>query len=340
MIYTFTSNFFQGLDDSMTNALDKLWHNIKDRHILYLTDIETIESSSWYDGLRESNQKELQNLFINSANIPKKSNKITISSNSSENEYTLSEAAEILVSSAKVILENVQYDAYFLDKIISLYPKWGEKIEEHKKKGWLEYLNGGGENIQNVIAALKERFERQKSFIFPKESYKYIKAFILLDSDKTYPNDPTVKSLQTIVSASGFSFRILAKREKENYLPIEIYSEIPDNEKFIAAVGRLNSSPNMLDFFDLEKGFPDKNFTQLDLNIQALYRNLSDADKQTFRKEKLTFYKQDRKKDSFKSRFSELFLSQRITKENLEQRASSTGKDELQEILQKIYDLL
>ena len=124
----------------------------------------------------------------------------------------------------------------------------------------------------------------------------------------------------------------------ENYLPEDIYNEISQNEDFKTAYKTLNSRQK--DYFDLENGFPEKNFNQLDAEIQSFYSDMSDASKKVFRKGKLTFYKEEGKKDNFKARFPKLFLSPNITKDNLERRAKSTNENELKEILQKISDLL
>jgi len=337
MIYTFTDSFFEKLDDSIIDSLDKLWHNIKDRHDLYITNIDLIKSSNWYAGLRESNKKELENLFIKSANIPRKSNKIIVSNSYDNNSYSLTEVEVILTAPLKIILENIEYDAHFLEAIIRCYPKWGQKINEQKNKGWVEYVNGGGENISNVISSIKERFEKQKES-FPKDSYRYVRAFVLLDSDKKHPNDTTLKLLHHTVQNSSLPYHVLNKREKENYLPIEILDEIEKNNDLIQVIKAFN--PEQLDFFDLEQSFPDKNFNNLDPNIQKLYSSVSSEDYKILRKDKLTFYKQENKKDSFKSRYSKLFLSRKITRENLEKRAHSTDKNELEQILVKIYELL
>lgn len=337
MIYTFTDCFFSSLGESEIKILDRLWHNSKDRHQLYLKNLESIKSTTWYQELRPSYKKEIETLYIASAQVPKKSNKITISSITSEDCYSLIEAEAVLTTPFKIIFENIEYDAYFLESIIHCYPRLGQKIIEHKKNGWLEYCNGGGENIANVLVSLKERFESQKSE-FPKDSYRYVRGFVLLDSDKQYPNDSTEKSLHTIVKQSGLAYWILQKREKENYLPIEVFEEIEKNDDFIKSIKRLK--PPQLDYFDLEKGFPDKNFTQLDPEIQNLYVLISEEDKNIFRKNKLTFYKIDEKKDSFKARFSKLFSSNMVTTESMERRASSTNKDELRQIIEKINELL
>mgnify|MGYP006927982336 CR=1 FL=1 len=78
----------------------------------------------------------------------------------------MTEAEAILTASLKIILEHIEYDAYFLNAILRCYPKWGRKIIEHKDKGWVEYTNGGGENIANVITELKTRFETQKNIFY------------------------------------------------------------------------------------------------------------------------------------------------------------------------------
>ena len=58
---------------------------------------------------------------------------------------------------------------------------------------------------------------------------------------------------------------------------------------FIKAYNRL--SPIQKDYFDLEKGFPNIKFENLNVEIQKLYQNISDNDKKVFRTEKIVLMK-------------------------------------------------
>lgn len=364
MIYSFSNTIFDSLNENSSDLLDKIWSNSKDRHFLHeynldlldviwsnskgrhfllidtIQNFDVIRNSQWYKHLRESNQKQIENQFIASAQLGKtqKRNGIIIS-HLEENTFSLTEASEILCKPFTIILENMEYDANFINTIIEKY-KEGQEIKKHYNNGWLVYHNGGGSSIPNVINGMKDRFEKNKSQ-FPKKSNIYLRTFVIIDSDKTYPSTAEIAEDKTSLLAfikDNTPCHVMLKREIENYLPDEIYDEIPDNEDFKTLYLTLDSTQK--DFFDLEKGFPDKNFTQLDSNLQKLYNNVNDTAKKLFRKGGITFYKENGKKDNFKVRFSSLFLSKNITRENLERRAMSTNSNELQEILQKINDLL
>jgi hypothetical protein len=341
MIYTFSNSIFENLNDDSLDSLDKIWSNSKGRNFLFIqtkNNFDTIRSSQWFRSLRKSSQDHIDQQFTASAQLGK-SDKILTVSNENDMFFSLEEAFELLTKPVTVILEHIEYDAYFLDAIIRTHEQ-GLLIKEYYDNGWLIYINGNGNNIVNVINAMKDRFEKNK-VKFPKNSSTYIKALVIIDSDKKYLSTNEVAedkiSLLNFIKINT-PYHVLLKREMENYLPEDIYNDISQNVDFKNAYKTLN--PSQKDYFDLENGLPDKNFNQLDADIQSFYSDISDAYKKVFRKGKLTFYKEDGRKDSFKARFPKLFLSPNITKDNLEGRAESTNKNELKEILQKILDLL
>jgi len=98
-------------------------------------------------------------------------------------------------------------------------------------------------------------------------------------------------------------------------------------------------NPTQKDYFDIEKGLPDKNFDSLDTNIRELFATLEGTeDLKIFRKNKLEMYKEYPKKGNFKAEFARLFhSSDKINRTTLVKRANSS---ELVDILQKIKELL
>lgn len=349
MIYTFSNLLFEELQENDLDLLDTLWNCSRGRHFLFignLSNLESIKQSNWYISLRQSNKDQIDQQFIASAQLGKNLKKTNICKKNSTH-FSLEEAIAILCNPLTIILENIENDANFINAIIKCYAE-GKEIDRHYKNGWLVYTNGGGNNIQNVINGMKRRFEENKS-VFPKNSTDYLRVFVIIDSDKKFPSQNEVAAdkvplLDFIKKNTNNHYHVMLKREMENYLPSEIFAEIPNNEAYKKAY--FNLSDIQKDFFDLEKGFPDKNFDQLDEEIQNLYSAVNknakeDADaKKLFRKGGFVFYKTDGKKDNFKAQFPSLFLSKNITKSNLEKRAHSTNPSELKEILQKINDLL
>jgi len=79
----------------------------------------------------------------------------------------------------------------------------------------------------------------------PKENHKYLRCFVLVDSDKKFPNDTTKQNrvnLFQFLDSLGIPYHELEKREMENYLPDEVFETIEDNNDFIQAYLKLNSS--------------------------------------------------------------------------------------------------
>jgi hypothetical protein len=339
MTYSFSNDIFQNPNEKHLDLIDRIWHTSKDRHFLFIGDTENyniIKDSEWYSYLRKSNKEEIDNQVVASFNIGRNKKKLLIS-NQETTAFSLIEAYEILHKPLTVILENMDYDRHFIDALVRSFKELGTKIKKYYDNGWLIYINGGGSNIVSVINGLKDRFEKNKSD-FPKESRTYLRTLIIIDSDKRFPiNQEVADDKMTTLSIikQNSDYHVMLKREIENYLPDEIFNEISGNDNFKRAYLKLK--PIQKDFFDLEKGLPDKSFDQLEEELRNLYHDIDDVDKKTFRKESMQFFKIDGKKDNFKSRFPTLFESKNITRKNLEARANT---NELEIILQKINDLL
>lgn len=340
MIYSLSDDILLHTDAQNTDLIDKIWVNSKDRHLLYIgthQNFDNIQKSDWYQHLRPSSKEQIELSFVESFNLSKEKNIILISNQNSPTTFSLFEAFEILSKPLIVILENIEYDKYFLDSLILNFKELGTKIRKYYDNGWITYMNGGGNNIANVINTMKDRFEKNKA-VFPKDSSKYLKAFVIIDSDKKFPSEREVADdkigLLKLIK-ENLKYHVTLKREMENYLPDEIISEIPKNEDYKRAYLRLTSEQK--DFFDLQEGFPDKNFNDLENEIKNLYNSVQEEDRKVFRKTRLEFYKENDKKDNFKPRFAKLFESKNITRKNLEARANS---NELEIILQKINELL
>ena len=184
MIYTLSNSIFENLNDDNLDSLDKIWSNSKGRNFLFIQtehNFDSIRASRWFHGLRKTSQYHIEQQFIASAQMGK-SDKILTVSNENDVFFSLDEASEILSRPVTVILEHIEYDAYFLDAIIRTHGQ-GLLIKEYYDNGWLIYTNGNGNNIESVIKSMKVRFEKNK-VKFPKNSSTYIKAFVIIDSDK------------------------------------------------------------------------------------------------------------------------------------------------------------
>ena len=334
------------LDSFLEEEIDLLWHTIEGKHDWIIEDSDTYETiiqSSWYSNISLTKKKAIDD-FMTFALQMSKSHQIVIS-NSSTDYFSIREAIKYLEQPFSLIIENKLNDAPFFDSLIKHFPKQSEKIKKHKAERWFKYDMGGGSTIIHNLRAEMRSFE---GAIYKKHASEYLRCFVLIDSDRSFPNDELkieTKMLIDFLNRCKISFHILEKREMENYLPDEAFSEIADNREFVDAF--LNLSPVQKDYFDLEKGFVDKRFEQFRGEIQELYLSVPDKDRTIFRKQALASINGN--EDNFKSDFPKLFQTVKVNRENLLARCAHHSNDsnihpynpnELPELLIQISSLL
>lgn len=339
MTFTILKDVFEDNSASTIKVLDTIWLSVGERHTFYINiidDIEVLRNSEWFKDLRPIYREEIE-MYITRSVQSSHPSSVLIVSNQSEGYYSLIEACEILTKPVTLILENAENDAHFVRALLKNFKRKGKKIEKHLKNGWLEFGMGGGSAIPDFIEAKKHRFEQDRD-IFPKESFQYLRCFVLVDSDKSYlhqPLKPEKQSLVQYLEENQVPYHILIKREIENYLPEVVFSEIISNDDYIRCYLELSNIQK--DYFDIEKGFNNKRFEQLSPEIQSLYEGVSVANKEIFRNKKLEMIDGNGNKLSVKKELPKLFLSKSVTQEGLQNRA---GSNELQEILEKISQFL
>jgi hypothetical protein len=227
-------------------------------------------------------------------------------------------------------------DAYFINALIENFRKKSKKIKRFKDENWLKYENGGGaDNIPNTIISILSSFER-----LPKSNHNYLRAIVILDSDRQYVGMPLKNDKQKIIDfckMNEIKYHILEKREMENYIPNEVFDEIAfeTDDEYLKAYNSL--SPIAKDYFDIEKGFIES-YTNLHFEVKKLFKD--DDNFKLFRKKwKPKIFHS--KGSSFKSEFPKLFEHKNVTQQNLLNRViHQNNKNELQEILSKINELL
>jgi hypothetical protein len=323
MKVTLKSDLFTAHDN---DALNRLWYTIEGQHELFLddaVDIDALKKSSWYKSLSKSVSDVICD-FIAMSLDDKRTNRVVLVCSELINAeaFYLEEALSYLRQPFMILLENSNNDAYFLDCLFRHFPEESRKIKKHKDERWLQYANAGGAaNMQNFIDRELKSYDGEK---FHKDSYKYLRIFVLIDSDKRYPTEEIrndKKNLINYLSRFGIPYHVLEKREMENYLPDAAFDDITDNRPFIDAYLRLSAIQK--DYFDLEKGFHNKPFNRLDQQIQDLYNQVSDEDKQTFRTKDLTKFG-----GNLKAEFPKLFDSSRVMKARLLARCSHHSRNE------------
>lgn len=337
--------FVDGRNDSQ---IDTLWNIIEGYHYLFLKDdmeIETLMESSWYSGLRGSSKEIIFNLIVNLLQRSSSIEPRIKISNIEANGFSIDEAIRYLRQPFALILENSYNDAFFFNSLLENFPKQSRLIKKHKQNGWFVYEMGGGSTIQHFLKTKMDSFSGE---IFTKESHKYLRCYVLMDSDRNYPEDVLKQGIRELISFLDrieVPYHVLEKREMENYLPDGAFSEITDNCDFVDAYLRLK--PTQKDFFDIQNGFEDKRFNQIQIEIQELYNDISEEDIQIFRKKSLNSFNSG--KSNFKSDFPQLFNSPKVDRENLTKRCDHHTKvedqhpfnsNELPDLLTQISSLL
>ncbi len=344
MTYTFLPDVLDDKSDANIKMLDKIWQLTEDRHRFFINDIDLIEkirNSDWFKLQRPSYKEAIEGYITWSIQSSVQKAAIIISNTDNQNHFSPDEAFEILNQIFEIVLENGENDVYFINALTRTFKKKGKLIAKHWKEGCLKFGMGGGSAITNVINEGKRRFESDKDK-FPKESYRYLRYFVLVDSDRTFQNEKLKKDKENLVAflnQNQIQHHVLEKREMENYLPDEAFSEIENNDDYLSAY--LELTPIQKDYVDIEKGFSDKNFDQLPPEVKKLYRDVSEPNKKILRKNQLNFRGEDGVPKSFKSEFPKLFDSEKVTQERLLFRTQhQQNPNELQDILEKITKFL
>jgi hypothetical protein len=307
------------------NYLIGLFSN--NRRYGYFCDISVIEGTELYKNLLDIDKLIIEEYFNKLISESTKMD-FRIECNSSPTTFNLEEAKRYFIQPFIIILENRLNDSYFLNALIANFKKRSKIIKRHLDNGWLDYGNGGGlDNIINEVNAMMKPFEN-----LPKENHKYLRCFVLVDSDKKFPNDTTKQNRENLfqfLNSVCIPYHELEKREMENYLPDEVIEIIENNNDFIQAYLRLDNLQK--DYFDLEEGFTE-NLNSSSTEIQKLYANVSEEDYKVLRNNKIQL------SSNFKSEFPKLFSHQKVTQEALKNRVSHQANDpnELETILDKI----
>lgn len=328
--------------------LNRLWYVLDDgKHFLHLANLNSYEAltqSLWYSTLSQLKKDQIDYFFVSSAQQVLDTEIVIISEDTSGT-FSLKEAIKYLEQPFLLIIENSLNDAPFFDALIKYFPEKSSIIKRHKDERWFQYDMGGGSSVRHNIETKIKSFE---SGIYRKNAHEYLRCFVIVDSDRKYPEMPmdtkTMNLIQFLESKS-IPYHILEKREMENYLPIEAYAGITNKNTMTDAFLRL--PPLQMDFFDIEDGFKGKLFSELDIEVQNLLKDVSPADKQVFKEYSLKSFNGG--KNNFKSDFPKLFLSSKVTKENLLARCAHHSNDknvhpynpnELPDLLTKISNLL
>jgi hypothetical protein len=321
---------------------DKISHTLNYKKLVFLNpQTETIQAKIIDEEFTEAILTSKQNANINFRITNKKGSK----------NFTIEEAIRFFSQPVSIVLENNKNDSYFVEAIIYHFDKDGI-VKEHLRNGWLRFENAGGyRNVRNFLEGCFKSFDDLASRNNREPSH-YYRGMILLDSDKNYTSEPIKQHYNHLINDFPIiTFHILGKRAMENYMPDEVYEDIKHEinlnktehnnwKKMIVWIDTfLHLSNEQKNFLNISDGFPkhiDKEskerkpikkeilelfvLTEAIQNFQVLDEGFSYKGKE------------------FKNEFPLHFLkSLKVNKQSLSER---DGKNELQEILSKIYKLI
>lgn len=271
--------------------LDNLLSLFKeDRHFFVIDDCGQIDaciSSTWFNGLNNRDIKIVKESIVRSSRKVKNKLKIIVSNDESNSDYFGTKEAYLYLNQPlHILVENSEYEPPFINAIIRNFDYSGE-LKYAKDELWLKFSNGGGSSIESVL-----RGEMQNSFnntVLTKSKEKYLRYFVIKDSDKKYSEEVLPISKTKFLDYHGICNHILYKREKENYISSNIYeSFIYDKIKKNYAISFLRLNNYQKDFLDIEKGFSYfdnvemvrkvKEKESLEKEVLNLFGNISNSD--------------------------------------------------------------
>jgi hypothetical protein len=300
----------------------------KRQHEVFV-ELTEVRETLVYQSLLSSQKKILEELYTRLINDSAKINKV-VSIVEEQDVFNVDEAILYFKQPVLIVLENIFYDAFFLDAIFKNYKKKSKKIKRHFEHRWLKYENAGGAgNIIHLINSYLKSFNS-----LPKSNKEeYIRIIVIRDSDKkhsddTYKNDDVEKLVKTL-NTSAIPYHILEKREMENYLPDEVLKNIGTD--YIDSYLKLSGVQK--DYFDFEKGFEDKGYqdSKITAKTNGLYNDVAEKEWKVLRLGM----------NDSKTILPRLFEKPEVTREALEKRVEHQNQSkELEEIINKINKLL
>ncbi len=321
---------------------DKVEHTQNFKELTSLNpNTETIQSKIIDEEFTEAILQSLRSPHIDFRISNKKDNK----------SFNIEEAIRFFSQPVSIVLENNKNDSNFIEAIIYNFDKDGN-VKEHLRHGWLKFENAGGyRNVQNFLEGCFKAYE-DLAYRNNRKPSDYYRGMVVLDSDKNYVNEPIKEQYNILIqNFPNIQFHILEKRAMENYMPDEVYKDIKNEinshkaehnnwKKMIAWIDVfLHLSNEQKNFLNISDGFPkhiDRGTNErkpIKREILELFNLIEDSEKFKVLDEGFIY-----KGKEFKNEFPLLFFkSSKVNKQSLNDR---DGKDELQRILLKIYELL
>jgi hypothetical protein len=222
VIVEMDQNIFKHPDSLSLLALLHLgWEG---RHIFttspaFDTSIDSDPINQWLNSLQNPELTEALSQVLNDGtrNGTSLAPRIHISSQAQTGSQTptlsLSEALKLLRTPVKVLLENINSDRVFLEKILPKSTR--DRYSAALQNGWLELFHGGGlDPMETWVKTIRQASvggTRCSSLLW----------WTLFDSDEGGQPQRSL-SFEQVCQRNGVSYHRLSRREAENYLPLEL----------------------------------------------------------------------------------------------------------------------
>jgi hypothetical protein len=289
-------------------------------------DIDQIENETIFDNFYpETNEVILE--YYNTYNNDSPQNVIIVSNE--QGDFTLDEAIIYINEKFELVLENDKYDGEFFNCLLREFKGKSKTINRFKENNWFEYKNTGG--ATGIINTLEQKINHFGNS-------KFLKCFVLVDSDLEYPQieNHKRKSLIVFCEQNNIPLHIFQKREIENYLPLDVFETINISNSFIKTYIDIDKLDNtQRDFIDIEKGLVKsrRNWGKENQEVLNLFQNLSDNEFENLRNGLSGEF------ENFKRDYSQLF--KKATQKGLIERTKhQENPNEIKDILDKITALL
>ena len=241
--------------------------------------------------------------------------------------FSIDEGIRYLSQPFMLVLENSKNDAIFIETLIGIYGR--NDITRAIKNGWMYYVNAGGcTNVPNFIQGLMSQYQDKK---------KFLRCYVILDSDALYPAHDNPKSSKTkqYLRENNIPHHIWEKRMMENYMPIEALPNGSWKNAFI------HLSPEQKDHYAIHGGFKkeekfacdDKRSTHRSDLIAGQAAFYSDVSAANYKKLEKGY-----EIPNFKDEYPARFLDRRtVNRETLNNRIShQNNPHELETVLEEI----
>lgn len=221
MVVNIKDDIFQSSDYKGLNFLIQLL-TYESRYDLFV-EITYIDRITLYTKLDSDDIELIEQNYNRIIQQGLESDYVVTLTNSDDKHFNIEEAIRFFIQPVSIILENSLNDQHFIRSVFKFFDN-GKKIEKYLEKNWIQFENAGGcSNVENFIEGKLQSFN---TCLTPS---KFVRAIVILDSDKKFPTDTTPdKYLKLIkyLEANDVKYHILEKRTMQNYMPDEVLNSI------------------------------------------------------------------------------------------------------------------